>query len=192
MHNSWFVSEWRWGLPRTGYMASTLPAIKLSIYKFVRVIKFVSFQSGCLEDVLTDTWPSSYRSQRPAFPGTLLVWLREPLWEVSSSHCCSVSPFLQATVSGIIYLWQWTCLECVCVCVCGCVCGPVCICVSARVPASAGRVSARVTWVSQGRSSERGDGGTSREDECFQNRGGYHYSYLCCAWLIFWITVAGC
>lgn len=76
--------------------------------------------------------------------------------------------------------------------VCVCVCGPVCICVSARVPASAGRVSSRVTWVSQGRSSERGDGRTSREDECFGDRGGYHYSYLRCAWLIFWITVAGC
>lgn len=121
MHNSWFVSEWRWSccFLRTHDMAWTHHTIKLSVYKFcVGVIKFASFQSGCLEDVLTDTWPSSYRSQWPGFPGTLLVWLREPLWEVSSSHCCSVSPFLQATVSGIIYLWQWSCLECVCVYVC--------------------------------------------------------------------------
>lgn len=162
MHNSWFVSEWRWSccFLRTHDMAWTHHTIKLSIYKFcVGVIKFASFQSGCLEDVLTDTWPSSYRSQWPGFPGTLLVWLREPLWEVSSSHCCSVSPFLQATVSGIIYLWQWSCLECVCVCVFASVClcewVRVCVCGSACVSALAGRVPSCVTWVSQGQSSEQ-------------------------------------
>lgn len=107
------------------------------------MIKFASFQSGCLEDVLTDTWPSSNRSLRPGFPGTLLVWLREPLWEVSSSHCCSVSPFLQATVSGIIYLWQWSCLECVCA-------RPerMCASVCARVSALAAGARARASSLS--------------------------------------------
>lgn len=89
---------------------------------------------GCFD------WHVALEQQKSAsrFPGTLLVWLREPLWEVSSSHCCSVSPFLQATVSGIIYLWQWSCLECVCLfmspcmCVCVGICGLACV-----LPASA-------------------------------------------------------
>lgn len=74
------------------------------------LINFVSFQCGCLEHVLTDVWPSSYKSQHRGFPGTPLVWLRELLWEVSSSGCCSGRLFLRATVSGVIYLWQWSCL----------------------------------------------------------------------------------
>lgn len=46
----------------------------------VWVINFVSFRCGCLEHVLTDVRPSSYKSPPRGFPGTPLVWLRELLW----------------------------------------------------------------------------------------------------------------
>lgn len=116
--------------------------------------------SACLEDVLSDTPPPPLRPSRGRrqrlragffffpFPGTRLVLA--PGAFVRSIFISA--PFCRATVSVPSFISDSGAVSSarVCACVCVCVCLPLC-----------------VTWVSQGQSSQRGDGGMSPEDECF-------------------------
>lgn len=160
-------------------------AVELTVWTEHNLLLSCQSTSLCLGDKVSQLskwmfggcfdWHVALEQQKSAsrFPGTLLVWLREPLWEVSSSHCCSVSPFLQATVSGIIYLWQWSCLECVCLfmspCACVSICGPACV-LPALAQAHVAVCHMGVPRTIRG----AGCGGMSRKDECFLNIGGYH------------------